>query len=338
MKAQPLHAAGQQMDKKEERKAFDAVFRDLPVTVSEGEEPDFVCSQNGVPCFGVEVTRFFWTESDARLQNIRGYASDLIAGGEYRHKDDITEIRVEDVVYHSVSTGRSIPLKAIGRQIPLLHASVPKLLGAIAGKNAKVVKYHQRVDPVDLIIADVQSVCRFNTIQDILELIVVSAGSAAIYDSPFREVYLIARCHYKGTVYVPLRANLLLSEVALFADAFRAFRKELGVSATLGDYLEHLGAHLVTRFPGVMYYNDPVGGARFVFGSISWGLTPEQQIQLTDISRENTAGWMPVAPDIEPDTLPNRLKEMIHERRSTQLFAYEFYLEARVTADAPDQT
>src|SRR5437764_672500 len=121
------------MDKQEERKLFDAVFGKLGLEVMEGEQPDFICSKDGVPCFGVEITEFFLTESGARLHKIGGYVSDLVAGGKYRHKDDIREIKVEEIMYQVAATGQTFPLKAIGRRIPPHHVSVPKLLTAIAG-------------------------------------------------------------------------------------------------------------------------------------------------------------------------------------------------------------
>src|SRR5262249_47581252 len=150
----------------------------------------------------------FWTESDARLRRIGSYGSDLIAGGRYRHKDDLTEIKVKDIIYHVAATGQAIPLKAIPRPIPPHPLSVPKLLKTIAEKNGKVPRYQQRVNPIDLIVADVEMVFRFETIQQILEPIIVAADSATIFDSPFREIYLITRSAQKGVVYVPLRANI----------------------------------------------------------------------------------------------------------------------------------
>ena len=59
------------MDKQQERKAIDAIFGDYHLTIEEGERPDFVCSRNGKLLFGVEVTEFFWTESDARRPTVR---------------------------------------------------------------------------------------------------------------------------------------------------------------------------------------------------------------------------------------------------------------------------
>ncbi len=43
-----------------------------------------MCSRPGMEDFGVEVTDFFLTESDARLERIGSYACDLIAGRDYR--------------------------------------------------------------------------------------------------------------------------------------------------------------------------------------------------------------------------------------------------------------
>ena len=230
------------MNKQEERNALDAVFGKLVQTVDEGEEPDFACSADGGVRFGVEVTAFYWTESDARLRNIRNYASDLIAGGSYRHKDDIHEIKVEDVVYHAASTGQSFPLKAIGRMVPPHRASVPKLLAAIAGKNEKASRYHLRVRPVDLIVVDVEMVLRFETVQQLLEPILAAADAARVIESPLREIYVITRNTQKGVVYVPLRANLFAAEIALFSDVFRTLIRETGSRATVQEYLEALNS------------------------------------------------------------------------------------------------
>ena len=109
--------------------------------------------------FGVEVTEFFLTESDARLERIGSYACDLIAGGDYRHKDDPKEIKVQEVIYRSASTGQEIPLKAIGRPIPLHREGVSSLLTKIADKNGKFPRYRQRVECVDLVVNDVNRCC-----------------------------------------------------------------------------------------------------------------------------------------------------------------------------------
>jgi hypothetical protein len=312
------------MDKQEERKAFDAIFGKSGLTVEEGERPDFVCSRTGNLLFGVEITEFFWTESDARLRKIESYVSDLISGGQHRHKDDIKEIVVEDVVYHVAATGQQIPMKAIGRMIPPHQASIPKLLDAISAKNGKAAEYAKRVSTTDLIVADVDRLLRFDGIQQLLEPIILGSDSATVFGSPFREIYLITQGPEKDTVYVPLRANLLASEVALFSTVFRDFQQEVHGQPSVGEYLEALSAYLATRLPGISYFNDS-DNPHFVFGSIAWGMTSDQHIKLIDISCEDTSGYVALTPDVDVARLPERLLEMTAERRVTEFFGYELY-------------
>jgi hypothetical protein len=46
--------------------------------------------------FGVEVTEFYLTDSDARIRNIPGYMSSLFAGGQARHRDDVDALKVQN--------------------------------------------------------------------------------------------------------------------------------------------------------------------------------------------------------------------------------------------------
>src|SRR5262245_43088667 len=135
------------MDKRKERKAFDAVYGLYGLTVVECEAPDFVCLKPGMDDFGVEVREFFLTENDARMQKIANYVKELVVDGKYCHKDDRREIEVRDITYHVASTGQKIHLKAIPRMIPPHWESMPKLLAAVAEKNDKFALYERRVKP-----------------------------------------------------------------------------------------------------------------------------------------------------------------------------------------------
>ncbi|MBI1348995.1 hypothetical protein GC163_22210 [bacterium] len=176
------------MNKKVERFCLDAVFRGASFHVTEAEEPDFLCCATSGFEFGVEVTDFFRTESDARLARIQGYATDLLAGGISRHKDDIDGIRVEDVIYMPSQTGKEIRLKAIPREVPGHMMTVPILLRLIAKKNQKHVRYADQITPVDLIVNDVDEMLRFEMVRDIL---FPMFDQTELRCSPFREIYLL---------------------------------------------------------------------------------------------------------------------------------------------------
>ena len=123
------------MDKSKERVLVETVYGRSTLEIQETEEPDFLCSLQGNTPFGVEVTEFFMTESDARLCKIHGYASELIKGGNLRHKDD-KKIRVEDVVYIlGDDPGDERTIRAIVHDIPPHYESMQYVLYVIEAKN-----------------------------------------------------------------------------------------------------------------------------------------------------------------------------------------------------------
>lgn len=66
--------------------------------IEENERPDFLLKYRAIPeRFGVEVTEFYYTESDARLKNISGYRNEFIEDKEYRHKDDKDILQVGEI-------------------------------------------------------------------------------------------------------------------------------------------------------------------------------------------------------------------------------------------------
>lgn len=208
--------------------------------------------------------------------------------------------------------------------VPLHQSSVPKLLSAIGEKNGKVAEYAKTVSPIDLIVKDVNRVLRFDGIHQILKPIILGSDFAMVASSPFREIYLITDGPGYKSVYVPLRANLLASEAAIFSIEFRAFHEEEHTTPTVGDYLTGLSAYLVARLPEIKCFTDD-GVFRFVFGSIAWGLTPDQQINMLDITCEDAAEYAKLAPDIDVESIPERLLQMIEARRAAEFVGYEFY-------------
>ncbi len=291
-----------------------------------------MCSRPGMEDFGVEVTDFFLTESDARLERIGSYACDLIAGRDYRHKDDLREIKVQDVIYRSASTGQEIPLKAIGRPIPPHRESVSTLLPKIAAKNGKFPQYRQRVECVDLVINDVNKVLRFETVEELLAPMVFDGRSAIFLDSPFREIYVVTRNTRKGDVCVPFRANLFAGEISLFSSAYKQFRCEVGGPGAVGEYVNALAAYLVLRFPRVMHCTDQ-GAVCFVFGSVSWELTPEQKVLITDISCAKKNNWRLLASDVDLSAFPLKLRQTVDAERAETFPCYDLYFSVHIAFD-----
>lgn len=72
-----------------EQRIFDTVYGNTNhLNTTHGDKPDFLVSLVDDLKFGVEITEFFQSESQARLNNIPSYISELLDGKSMRHKDD----------------------------------------------------------------------------------------------------------------------------------------------------------------------------------------------------------------------------------------------------------
>src|SRR4051812_49232933 len=83
-------------NKDRERKTLRMVYDEADFElIQEFEKPDFLLRRSSEePIFGVEVTDFYYSESEARLENIDKYFAELLAGRPHRHKDDIASLKV----------------------------------------------------------------------------------------------------------------------------------------------------------------------------------------------------------------------------------------------------
>lgn len=276
------------VDKSRERKIVEMVFGDRSdVAIEETEKPDFRCRVSESIDFGVEVTEFYLSESQARLSNISGYATDLLKSKAYRHKDDKHRIPVETVVYHRAETGAKFEIEAIVCEATTVDDIVSKVGGAIELKNRKLEAYEGSV--VDLVVHDVEAVARFESVGKLIQSVKRTGVFGAIVGSKFREIYLVTALG-GGWVCVPLRANMLVSEVLAFWGLFKEYYGEKIESLTLGAYLVELARHLVCRLGGVEYEFSVDEGLRLVFGSVSIGYGEGQVLEIVDVSSASPAG------------------------------------------------
>jgi hypothetical protein len=301
------------MDKNHERACLNAVFGPVNLSVSECEEPDFVCGLANEFQFGVEVTEFFRTESDARLTRLEQYSTELLSGGNYRHKDDLKEIRVESGTWQCGETGKRRKVKVIARSIPSHDIAIPLLLQRIARKNQKFPRYSSQVAPVDLIVDDVNRVLRFEEIEELL-LLFLDCDEVRL--SPFREIYLLTSNKHRGIVAIPLKANVFASEIVSFGAVYNQYRRDHGGPNLLGEFLDALAIYLAERLPQVQY--DSVDDLpRYIFGSTGWRLTREQKSEFMDMSIDDMRGAKKIALETEGRRLPDVLNHMLSNFRIT---------------------
>ncbi|TXK80677.1 hypothetical protein [Paenibacillus sp. N3.4] len=67
--------------------------------------------------FGVEVTEYYYNETNARMDNIPCYSSSLLDGGDFLHKSDRKELKVSDITLIS-NDGTENVVKAIASKVP----------------------------------------------------------------------------------------------------------------------------------------------------------------------------------------------------------------------------
>src|SRR5713101_2273510 len=85
------------MKKNKERTIFDLVYAGRAFdSVTPTEEPDFRV-KNADGEFGVEITEFYFSQSEARIKNIPGYFQEILERKNYKHKDDVVPLEVKEI-------------------------------------------------------------------------------------------------------------------------------------------------------------------------------------------------------------------------------------------------
>jgi len=205
------------MDKLLELKLFRYIYghsNDWDVMPS--ESPDFICIRNHKPILGVEVTELYRNESDARLKNINGYAATLLKGGNYVHKDDKGNIRVDRVKYIKKDEKDGREINAIIQEVPGFNEKIALLIKAIEGKKKNVDSYLRLCPEVDLIINDASRIFRFDKFENFFIPFSRLIKTSTIISSQFREIFLITSNKERLTVKIPLKLNLFAQDINIF--------------------------------------------------------------------------------------------------------------------------
>lgn len=143
------------MDKLLELKLFKYVYGEPNWwQVIASEAPDFLCVKDGKNVVGAEVTELFTDQSDARLNKIDGYSLHLLNGGDFLHKDDKENIKVDRIKYIKKGDTDGPEVDAIIKEMPNCMTKASLLRATIENKEVRVEKYLESCSVVDLIIND----------------------------------------------------------------------------------------------------------------------------------------------------------------------------------------
>jgi hypothetical protein len=210
--------------KNKERTIFDFVYADRDSfidSVTPTEEPDFTV-KNADGKFGVEITEFYFTPSQARLINIPEYGREILEKRKYRHKDDVIPLEVKEFTVLPHDNRRpSFNVEGLLQKVPNMHEYVTKISELIEHKNKLFRNYILGLTHINLIIRDYEHRLvdvpkdKFHPVffQAQLEKVLMNAD--------FREIYLVTQLGESASskkVYISLKMLFLVAEIFLFKE------------------------------------------------------------------------------------------------------------------------
>ena len=211
------------MNKESELEIFNIIYGSYSDwKVIDSESPDFLCTKNGTTTLGVEVTEFYVSESCARLRNIETYTEELLSGADYRHKEDIEKLKVENIQFIKENNEPYEDTEAIIQDVPPFNEIVKLLEKAMLTKELKTPIYLQSCPKVDLAILDASNSLIFSDFKDFFIPFSTSITKQLVLESAFREIFLVTQKYNKNGGYskvvVPLKLNLFAQASTIYVD------------------------------------------------------------------------------------------------------------------------
>lgn len=233
------------MKKETERTILRMIYRERQFkTILDSESPDFTLQYpNEKTCFGVEVTKLYYSGSNARIRNIPGYMTELFAGGKHLHKDDVDTLKVQQVELTKADGSFKGPISAIRQDLPPVPTYVRMVTDIIERKDKKLEGYKASLSHVNLVIFDNEK--RLLTLPPdyFFEHFFTPDLCRVLLKTRFREVFFITKLRDKGEIYVPLKLLLLYSTFYLFYSALEEYESDkeyYSVWATLEPFILYM--------------------------------------------------------------------------------------------------
>ncbi len=268
--------------KSKERTIFDFVYADRRVdSVTPTEEPDFKV-KNADGEFGVEITEFYFSQSQARIKNISGYAMEILGGKKYRHKDDIASLAVAEVtVLPGDNRGPEFNVEAIIQEVPKADEYIEKISELIEHKNKRFNRYTMGLSHVNLIIFDYEHRL-LGTPKDMFHhLFFQPRLEKALMNADFREVFFVTQLGEFGSpkgVYIPLKMLFLLAEMYFFNHTLvKEYPGTPMTSLLCAEYLTWRGAKSIC-------FKDFSDGYEVVYGNSGVFVSKDNKVYVRDHS------------------------------------------------------
>jgi hypothetical protein len=268
------------MKKDKERTIFDLVYSARAFdSVTPTEEPDFTV-KNADGEFGVEITEFYFSHSEARIKNIPGYAQEILEGKKYRHKDDVVPLEVKEFTVLPGDNRRpSFKVEGLLRQLPSIDEYVKKIAELIARKNRRFKHYITRLNHVNLIILDEERRLVGVPKDGFHRLFFQPELEKALMNADFREVFFVTELgehNASQTVYIPLKMLFLVAEIYFLN--YMLVKEYPDTPATPLLYAEYL----LWRGAKNIYFKYASDGFEVVYGNSGIFIANDGRVNIRD--------------------------------------------------------
>jgi hypothetical protein len=206
--------------KLEERQVLDAVYAGRPgFAVASSESPDFIITAPFLERpVGVEIVRFYESETDARLERIPDYLGDLLDNQKYRHKEDQRCLDIREVTILEPDCDQEVArAMAVIKRCPSIKEWGGIVAALMIEKDRILRNTHGSFAHLNLVVKDRTRRLRSVPREDVCAALLTTEVMDALAQVHFREVSLVTDAG-DGIGYIPLRMLHLLSEAYLFDD------------------------------------------------------------------------------------------------------------------------
>jgi hypothetical protein len=260
--------------KQRERDILDEVYahRNL-FEVQPHESPDFLLRTHpNANRFGVEITEFYLTQSEARLERIEGYFQDLLDGGDVRHKDDHANFKVTKVSI----TSKEGDVRAT--DVPVILHEGYRLGDFVAGVAETIGKKDRVIDDapeglthINLIVRDRHQMLRSRSYRDFHFLCCTPELQQAVFTSRFREVFLITSFE-EGEAFIPLKTVMTMAKIYM-AVGFLEASDHKDCIKTFNDFMRWFARYLSTIAAGEVRLREEGKDIEVLYGNSGFIIT-----------------------------------------------------------------
>lgn len=122
--------------------------------ITQSDKPDFIIQDYTKIEYGVEVTDFYVTKTNARLDKIPDYRKELLDKKKFRHKADRRILKVDNIKIVNKKNKTSIEVPVIIQESTKRSKFLDEIYILIKRKNVAFEQYNPNLAHINLIIKD----------------------------------------------------------------------------------------------------------------------------------------------------------------------------------------